>query len=73
MLESAEQDRTVRLLCLELKQRAGILKQQSRFLHRQSERLQARSNDLLTICRFRRESLGRRRPQAARAPLALVS
>jgi hypothetical protein len=65
--------RTVRLLCIELRQRAGVLKQQSRLLRRHNERLQDRSSDLLTICWFRRESRGGRRPQAPRAPLALLS
>jgi hypothetical protein len=71
--EPGAQARTVRLFCIELRQRAGVLKQQSRLLHRQSERLQARSSDLMTICWFRRESRRSRGPHLPRAPLALVS
>jgi hypothetical protein len=69
---SALHEPAVRVLRLELKERAGVLRQQSRFLRRQSARLQVRSNDLLTICLFRREAL-RPGPSIARAPLGLLS
>jgi hypothetical protein len=58
--------------CQELRQRAVHLRQQNRFLHRQSDRLRSHSNDLLTIARFRLDGYRPRR-KIGRPLLTLVS
>jgi hypothetical protein len=58
--------------CLHLHDTAERLKQRSRFLCRQSDRLRGRANDLLTVALFYRRRAARP-VQAPRARLGLVS